>query len=427
MSKTILEVVDLVFFLVLARFFKHGLPKLCSTCPEPFFAEFFSQNNNNWHYERKNFIWFCQNCILLFRGTFEQNNSRSRRFGFFSSPSQILEAWDTKTVFYVSRGTFCGVFSQNQFNWYCGRKKLAGFVKNAFYLSGELLSITILEVVELVLFLVLARFFQHGLPKLYSTCPEALFADFFSQNHINWHCEQKNSAGFVKTAFYFSGDLLSKTILEVVDLVFLLVLARFFKHGLLKLCSTCPEPFFADFFSQNHNNWHCERKKLAGFVKNAFYLSGELLSKTILEVVELVLFLVLARFFQHWLPKLYSTCPEALFADFFSQNHINWHCEQKNSAGFVKTAFYFSGDLLSKTILEVVDLVFLLVLARFFKHWLPKLYSTCPEALFAEFFSQNHINWHCERKNSAGFVKTAFYISGELLSKTILEVVELVF
>ena len=179
LSKTILEVVDLVFLLVLARFFKHGLLKLCSTCPEPFFADFFSQNHNNWHCERKKFIWFCQNCILLFRGTFEQNNSRSRRFGFFSSPSQILQAWVTKTVFYVSRGTFCGVFSQNQFNWYCERKKLAGFVKNAFYLSGELLSKTILEVVDLVFFLVLARFFKHGLPKLCSTCPEPFFADFF--------------------------------------------------------------------------------------------------------------------------------------------------------------------------------------------------------------------------------------------------------
>ena len=172
---------------------------------------------------------------------------------------------------------------------------------------------------------------------------------------------------------------------------------------------------------------HCERKISAGFVKTAFYFSGEFLSKTILEVVELVFFLVLARFFKHGLPKLHSTCPEALFAEFFSQIQNNWHCERKNSAGFVKTAFYFSGELLSKTILEVVDLVFFLVLARFFKHGLPKLCSTCPEPFFAEFFSQNHINWHCERRNSAGFVKTAFHFSGELLSKTILEVVELVF
>ena len=209
--------------------------------------------------------------------------------------------------------------------------------------------------------------------------------NFFSQNHINWHCERKNSAGFVKTAFYFSGELLSKTILEVVDMAFFLVLARFFKHGLPKLCSTCPEALFAEFFSQNHITWHCERKNSAGFVKTAFYFSGELLSKTILEVVHLVFSLVLARFFKHGLSKLYSKCPEALFADFFSQNHINWHCERKNSAGFVKTAFYFSGELLSKTNLEVVDMAFFLVPVRFFKHGLPKLYSTCSEALCGVF------------------------------------------
>ena len=188
------------------------------------------------------FSWFCQNCILLFRGTFEQKNSR---------------------------------------------------------------------------LLVLAWFFEHRLPKLYSTCQEALFAEFFSQNHINWHCERKNSAGFVRTALYFSGELLSKTILEVVVLVFFLVLARFFKHGLPKLYSTCPEALFAEFFSQNHIKCHYEPKNSAGFVKTAFYFSGELLSKTILEVVVLVFFLVLARFFKHGWPKLYSTSPEALFAEFF--------------------------------------------------------------------------------------------------------------
>ena len=179
-------------------------------------------------------------------------------------------------------------------------------------------------------------------------------------------------------------------------MVFFLVLARFFKHGLPKLYSTCPEALFEEFFSQNHNNSHCEQKNSAGFVRTAFYFSGELSSKTILKVVDLTFFVVLARLFKHGLPKLFSTCPEALFAEFFSQNHINWHCGRKTSAGFVKTAFYFSGDFLGKTILEVVDLVFFLVLARFFKHGLPKLFSTCPEALFAEFFSQNHINWHCE-------------------------------
>ena len=309
----------MAFYLVLARFFKHGLPKLCSTCPEALFAEFFSQNHINWHCERKN---------------------------------------------------------------------SAGFVKTTFYFSGELLSRTILEVVDLLFFLSLKNFFKHGLPKLFSTCPEALFAEFFSQIHVNSHCERKNSAGFVKTAFYFSGELLSKAILEVVvvGLLFFLVVARFFKHGLPKLYSTCPEALFADFLSQNHIDWHCERKHSAGSVKTAFYFSGEPLSKTLLEVVDMAFYLVLARFFKHGLPKLCSTCPEALFAEFFSQNHINWHCERKNSAGFVKTTFYFSGELLSRTILEVVVLVFFLVPVRFFKHGLPKLYSTCPEALFAEFF-----------------------------------------
>ena len=287
----------------------------------------------------KKVSWFCQNCILLFRGAFEQN----------SSP-----------------------------------------------------------------LLFLARFFKHGLPKLYSTCPEALFAEFYSQNHISWHCERKYSAGFVRTAIYFSGELLSKTNLKVVDLVFFVVLARFFKHGLPKLYSTCPEAFFADFFSQNHINWHCERKNSAGFCQNCFLLFRGTFEQNSSPL------LFLATFFKHGLPNLYSTCPEEIFAEFYSQNHISWHCERKYSAGFVRTAIYFSGELLSKTNLKVVDLVFFVVLARFFKHGLPKLYSTCPEAFFADFFSQNHINWHCERKNSAGFVRTAFYFSEELSSKTVL-------
>ena len=134
-EQTILEVVLLDFFPVPARFFERGLPKLYSTCPEALFAEFFSQNHINWHCERKKISWFCQNCILLFRGAFEQNNSR---------------------------------------------------------------------------LLVLARFFKHGLPKLYSTCPEALFAELLSQNHNNWHWERKKSAGFDRFAFLFSGELLSK-------------------------------------------------------------------------------------------------------------------------------------------------------------------------------------------------------------------------
>ena len=68
----------------------------------------------------------------------------------FFSPCQIVQAWVTKTVFYVSRGIFAELFSQNHINWHCERKKSAGFVKTAFYFSGELLSKTILEVVDLV-------------------------------------------------------------------------------------------------------------------------------------------------------------------------------------------------------------------------------------------------------------------------------------
>ena len=470
LSKTIFEVVDLIFFLVLARFFKHVLLLLYSPCPDALFAEFFSQKHNIWH---------------------------------------------------------------------CERKKWAGFVRTAFYFSGELLSKTISKVVDLFFFLVLAKFFKHGLPKVYSTCPEEIFAEFYSQNHIKWHGERKNSAGFVRTAFYFPEELSSKTILVYYSL------PDFSRMG----CQNCSlrvlKHFLRTFFSQNHTNWPCERKNSAGFVKTAFYFSEELSSKTFLvyysladsasmgckncilrvqmkflrnfihriilvgtlsEKMQLVLskllsifpgtyeqnnsrshrfgfFLVLARFFKHGLPKLYSTCPEALFAEFFSQNLIKWHCERKNSAGFVrtafyfpvelssktilvyislpdfsrmgfrncilrvlkhflrtffsqnhtnwpcerKTAFYFSGDLLSKTIFEVVDLIFFLVLARFFKHVLLLLYSPCPDALFAEFFSQKHNIWHCERKKWAGFVRTAFYFSGELLSKTISKVVDLVF
>ena len=89
----------------------------------------------------KKFSWFCQNCILLFRGPFEQNNSRSRRFGFFSSPRQILQAWVAKTVFYVSKGTFCGFFFHRIILIdTVSEKKFAGFVRTTFYFSAELLS-----------------------------------------------------------------------------------------------------------------------------------------------------------------------------------------------------------------------------------------------------------------------------------------------
>ena len=120
------------FFLVLPRFYKHGLPKLYPTCPEENFADFFFTESYYLALWAKKFSWFSQNGILLFRGTFEQNNSQSRRFGFFCSPCQILQARVAKTVFYVSRSTFCGFFSQNHINWHCEWRNSAGFVKTAF-------------------------------------------------------------------------------------------------------------------------------------------------------------------------------------------------------------------------------------------------------------------------------------------------------
>ena len=170
----------------------------------------------------------CQNCILRVQRHFLRNffhriilfgtvsekiqlvlweqhsvfpgNFWANKFSF-SRPWQIFHAWVAKTVFYVSRGSFCGTFFTESQNRHCERKNSVGFAKTAFYFSGELLSKTFLEVVDMAFFLVLAKFFKHELPKLYSTCPEALFAEFFSQNHIKCHYEPKNSAGFVKTAF----------------------------------------------------------------------------------------------------------------------------------------------------------------------------------------------------------------------------------
>ena len=176
------------------------------------FCGIFSQNHIIWQsLWAKKFSRFCQNCILLFRGTFEQNNSQSRHFGFYSSPCQILQAWVAKTVFYVSRGTFCGI---------CFHRII---------LNG-----TVSEKIQLVL------------SKLHSTFPGNFWAKQFSkssiwflfqslpdsssmgcqncllrvQRHLLWNffhriilidtVSEKKFAGFVRTAFYFSAELLSK-------------------------------------------------------------------------------------------------------------------------------------------------------------------------------------------------------------------------
>ena len=122
-------------------------------------------------------------------------------------------------------------------------------------------------------FLVLARFFKHGLSKLYSTCPEALFAEFFSQNHIKWHSERKNSAGFVRTAFYFSEELSSKTILVYYSL----------PDSSSMGCQNCiprvQRHFLRNFFHRIIIIGTVNEKKSAGFDRFAFFFSGELLSK----------------------------------------------------------------------------------------------------------------------------------------------------
>ena len=174
---------------------------------------------------------------------------------------------------------------------------------------------------------------------------------FFSQNHINWHCERKNSAGLVRTAFYFSGELLSKTILKVVDLVFFVVLARLFKHGLPKLYSTCPEAFLRNFFHRIILIDTVSEKIQLVLSELHFTFPGNFWAKQLL-------FFSPCQAVQAWVTKTVFYVSRGIFVEFFSQNHINWHCERKNSAAVVKTAFYFSGELLSRKILEVVVLVF---------------------------------------------------------------------
>ena len=131
-------------------------------------------------------------------------------------------------------------------------------------------------------------------------------------------------------------------------------------------------------------------------------------------------FLVLARFFKHGLPKLYSTCPEALFADFFHRIILIGTVSEKNQLVLSELHSTFPGNFWAKQLL-------FFSLCQIVQAWVTKTVFYVSRGIFAELFSQNHINWHCERKKSAGFVKTAFYFSGEILSKTILEVVDLVF
>ena len=229
-------------------------------------------------------------------------------------------------------------FSKNHINslW---AKKFSCFCPNCILLFLGTFEQTILEVVLLDFFLVPPRFFKRGLPKLYSMCPEALFAEFFSKNHIIWHCERKNSAGFVRTAFYFSEELSSKTVLLYYSL-----------------------PDSSSMGCQN-----CIPRVQRRFLRNFFHRI--ILIGTVSEKIQLVLselhstfprnfrakqfsFTIPCQILQAWVAKIVFYVSRGNFCGIFSQNHISWHCERKNSAGFVRTAFItlselgnFSGEL----------------------------------------------------------------------------------
>ena len=277
LSKTVLEVVVWVFLLVLARFFKHGLPKLYSTSPEALFAEFFfSQKHNIRHCERKKSAGFLRTAFFFFRGIVEQNTSRIRRFGVFSSPCQIFQAWVAKTVFYVSRGTFRGFF----FN----RNILIGTVSGKIQLVLSELHSTFPGNfwAKHISFTSPCQIFQAWVAKTVFYVSRGTFCGtFFTESYylalwakkFSWFCE--NSILFFRGTF----EQINSRSLD---------LDRFFMHGLPKLCSTCPEALFAELFSQNHR------------------------IGTVSEKIQLVL------------PKLLSTFPGSFWAKQFSKSSFGY-------------------------------------------------------------------------------------------------------
>ena len=71
---------------------------------------------------------------------------------------------------------------------------------------------------------------------------------FFSKNHINWHCERKNSAGFVQTAFNFSGELLSKQFSKLSFWIFFQSLPDSSSVGCQNCILRVQRPFLRNFF-----------------------------------------------------------------------------------------------------------------------------------------------------------------------------------
>ena len=402
------------FFLVFARFFKHGLPKLYSRCPEAPFADFFSQNHKNWHCERKNSAGFVTTAYY-FPGNFWSKQFSKSSIWFFSSPCQIFQAWVTKTVFYVSRGTFCGIFFH--------RIILIGTVKEKIQLVSSELHSTFPGIfwAKKLLFFSPCQIFQAWVTKTVFYVSRGTFCGYFFHRIIRiGTVSEKIQLVLSKLHSIFPGNFWTKQFSKS-SIWFFSSPCQIFQAWVTKTVFYVSRGTFCGIF------FH--RIILIGTVKEKIQLVSSELHSTFPGIfwAKQFLFFSPCQIVQVWVTKTVFYVSRGIFTELFSQNHINWHCERKNSAGFVKNAFYFCEELFEQNNSRSRRFGFFLVLARFFKHGGPKLFSTCPEALFADFFSANHINWHCERKNSAGFVKTAFYFSGELFSKTILEVVDLVF
>ena len=287
-----------------------------------------------------------------FPGNFSAKQFSKSSIWFFSSRCQIFQAWVTKTVFNVSRGTFRGIFFHRIILIDTVSKKSQLVLSELhFTFPGNFWA-------KQLLFFSPCQIVQAWVTKTVFYVSRGIFAELFSQNHINCHCERKkNQLVLSKLHYIFAGNFWAKQFSKSL-IWFFSSPCQNLQARVAKTVFYVSRGTFCGIFSQNHINWHCERKNTAGFVKTAFYFCKELLQQNNSRSHRFGFFLVLARFFKHGLPKLSSTCPEALFAEFFSENHNNWQCERKNSAGFVKTAFYFCGELLNKTILEVVDLVF---------------------------------------------------------------------
>ena len=173
--------------------------------------------------------------------------------------------------------------------------------------------------------------------------------NFYSQNHINWHCERKNSAGFVRTAFYFSEEISSKTVLLYYSL----------PHSSSMGCQNCilrvQRKILRNFFHRIILIGTVSEKIQLILSKLLSIFPGNFWAKQFWKS-SIWFFSSLCQILQAWVAKIVFYVSRGTFCGILSQNHIKWHSERKNSAGFVRTAFYFSEELSSKTILVYYSL-----------------------------------------------------------------------